>query len=316
MPESLSTRDAYGRELYELGKERDDIVVLDADLSVCTMTAYFAQAFPNRYFNVGIAEANMMGMAAGMATTGKTVFTNTFAVFSAGRAYDQIRNSIAYPGLNVKVVGTHAGVSVGEDGATHQALEDLATMRAIPGMTVISPADANETRLAVRAMAEHAGPCYLRLGRLPVESVTKDIPGYHFELGKAVLAREGTDATIIATGTMVPEAIAAADVLAADGVHVRVLDVHTIKPLDAEAITKAARETGAIVTAEEHNILGGLGGAVAEVVAELGIAVPVLRVGVNDRFGHSGKSPELTKAYGLTADDVVRQVREAINRRG
>ena len=309
----ISTREAYGRELCALGAERDDIVVFDADLSVCTMTTYFAQKYPSRFFNAGIAEANMMGMAAGMATTGKIVFANTFAMFAAGRAFDQIRNSIAYPGLNVKVVGTHAGLSVGEDGATHQAIEDIAMMRAIPGMTVLVPSDANETRAAVRAMVNHQGPCYLRLGRSAVAPVTDGVLGPDsFRIGRSVALRSGTDVTLIGTGLMVQECMLAAEILAASGISAAVIDMHTIKPLDAEAILRAAEQTGAIVTAEEHNILGGLGGAVAEVVAESGVGAPVMRVGVLDRFGHSGTAAELLRAYGLTAERVAARAIEAI----
>ncbi|MDR1711607.1 MAG: transketolase family protein [Propionibacteriaceae bacterium] len=311
---SVSTREAYGRELCELGKARRDVVVFDADLTICTMTMYFAAEFPERFFNAGIAEANMMGMAAGMASTGKTVFANSFAVFSTGRAYDQVRNSIAYPGLNVKVVGTHAGLSVGEDGATHQALEDVALMRAVPGMTVVVPADENETRAAVRAIAELHGPCYLRLGRAKVDDVTDSLPGYGFELGKAVLAREGADATIIAAGLMLQAALQAADQLHAEGISARVLDMHTIKPLDNAAVIAAATQTRAIVTAEEHNVIGGLGSAVAEVVAEAGLGVPVLRVGTKDVFGHSGPAADLLRAYGLTAEHVAAAVRAGLGR--
>ncbi len=309
---TISTRVAYGRELCELGRTRDDVVVFDADLSICTMTTYFAQEFPERFFNAGIAEANMIGMAAGMATTGKTVFANSFAMFTAGRAYDQIRNSVAYPRLNVKVVGTHAGLSVGEDGATHQMLEDIALMRAIPGMTVVVPCDAHEAREAVRAIAEHDGPCYLRLGRAAVRTVTEGVGGYRFEIGRAARLRDGGDVTLVATGLMVQESLAAADLLAARGIQATVLDMHTIKPLDAEALLDAARATGAIVTAEEHNVLGGLGGAVSEVVAQSGTGAVVLRVGVEDRFGHSGSAAALLAAYNLTAECVAARALEAI----
>lgn len=309
MAEILSTRAAYGQQLAQLGKD-ERIVVLDADLQCCTMTDEFARAYPKRAFNVGIAEANMVCMGAGLATTGKTVFVNTFAMFCAGRAYDQIRNSLAYTKLNVKVVGTHAGVSVGKDGATHQCIEDLALMRAIPGMVVLSPCDANEAKAATRAMAAYQGPCYMRLGRLSVEELTSTLPNYHFELGKGSQLFDGSDVTIIATGLMVQEAVKARKQLEEQGISARVIDMHTIKPLDTEIILKAARETGAIVTAEEHNILGGLGGAVAEVCGE-GCPVPVLRVGVEDKFGHSGTPEALLERYGLTAGHIVERAKLA-----
>lgn len=315
MSAMVSTREAYGRALCELGATREDIVVFDADLAICTMTTYFAKEFPERFFNAGIAEANMMGMAAGMATTGKTVFANSFAMFSAGRAFEQVRNSIAYPRLNVKVVGTHAGLSVGEDGATHQAVEDIALMRAIPGMTVIVPADAHETAAAVRAVADLDGPCYLRLGRSAVPTVTDALPGYEFAIGKSVELRDGSDVSIIATGLMVQEALVAAEVLAGQGVSAQVIDMHTIKPLDADAILAAASRTGAIVTAEEHNVIGGLGGAVCEVLGESAVDAVVMRVGVNDRFGHSGTAAALLAAYGLTSARLVERALEAIQMR-
>ena len=314
-----STRVAYGRTLCELGAENQNIVVVDADLTTCTMTCYFAQEFPERFFNGGIAECNMVGVGAGLATTGKTVFVNSFAMFSAGRAYDQVRNSVCYPHLNVKVVGTHAGLSVGEDGATHQCIEDISLMRTIPGMTVVVPCDAEEARLATAAIAQWDGPCYLRLGRSPVPTVTADVDGYTFALGKAVRLREGTDATIIACGLMVGKAMEAAAALKeSDGLEVRVLDMHTIKPIDREAVIAAARETGAIVTAEEHNVIGGLGAAVSEVLGEQPDAarVPVVKVGVEDRFGHSGSAEECLMAYGLTADHVAQAVHQARSLRG
>lgn len=309
-----STRVAYGHALCELGADNRDIVVVDADLTTCTMTCYFAQRFPERFFNGGIAESNMVGVGAGLAAAGKTVFVNSFAMFSAGRAYDQVRNSVCYPHLNVKVVGTHAGLSVGEDGATHQCIEDISLMRTIPGMTVIVPCDANEARLATAAMTQWDGPCYLRLGRSPVPNVTAAVDGYEFTIGKAATVREGTDATIIACGLMVGKALKAAATLeASDGLHVRVLDMHTIKPLDREAVLAAARETGAIVTAEEHNVIGGLGAAVGEVLGEeeSSLRVPVVKVGVDDVFGHSGSAEECLDAYGLTAEHVVEAVRQA-----
>jgi transketolase len=309
MAEKVATRHAYGESLRDIGSDTR-IVALDADLATCTMSIMFGQKYPERFFNVGIAEANMVGMAAGMATLGLIPFLHSFAMFCAGRCYDQIRNSICYPNLNVKVVGTHAGLTVGEDGATHQCLEDLALMRAIPGMTVICPADARETKEAVSAIVKHNGPVYLRLGRLAVGSVS-DFPGYAFEIGEAVKIRDGKDATIIATGLMVLEAQQAAQALEKEGISVRVLNMHTIKPLDREAILAAAKETGAIVTAEEHNVLGGLGGAVAEVVSEL-CPVPVKRIGTLDFFGRSGNAIALLELYGLTADNIQKAVRQAV----
>lgn len=310
MGEKIATRNAYGEALAEAGAENRDIVVLDADVSTCTMSCMFGRKYPDRFFNVGIAEANMVGIAAGMATCGLKPFVNTFAMFMTGRTFDQIRNSVAYPGLNVKIVGTHAGLTVGEDGATHQCLEDLALMRSIPGMTVICPADGNETREAVKAIVRHDGPTYLRLGRLALETVT-DIPGYRFEIGKSVELRKGTDVTIMATGIMAAKALKAAEELAKDGIEARVLNFHTIKPIDKEAVIKAARETGAIVTAEEHNVLGGLGGAVSEVVTE-SIPVPVMKVGTRDTFGRSGNAELLLDIYGLTSEGIAENARLAI----
>jgi len=313
MGEFISTRVAYGEELCRIGAD-ENIVVFDADLSICTMSVYFAKKYPERFINAGIAESNMIGMAAGIATTGKTVFCNSFAMFTAGRGYDQIRNSIAYPGLNVKIVGTHAGLSVGEDGATHQCIEDLSLMRTVPGMTVVCPADANETKQAVRAIAEYKGPCYLRLGRAPVENVTDSIPGYKFELGKGVMLRDGTDVTIIATGLMVQMALEAGKRLEKEGIQARVIDMHTIKPIDQDIIIKAAKETGAIVTAEEHNVIGGLGSAVLEVIGD-SIPVPVSRVGIEDVFGHSGTAEELMVKYGLTVENIISKVKSTILRK-
>lgn len=306
----ISTRTAYGEALAEIGAD-PRIVVLDADLQCCTRTEKFAALYPDRSRNVGIAEANMVGMAAGLATCGKTVFVNSFAMFTAGRAFEQIRNSLAYPHLNVKVIGTHAGVTVGKDGATHQCLEDLAVMRAIPGMVVVSPCDANEARQATRAIAAYDGPCFMRLGRLDVEEVTNEIPSYHFELGKAAQLADGGDAAILATGLMVQEALEAHKLLEAEGIHTTVLDLHTIKPLDAEAILSAAKRTGCLVTAEEANVLGGLGGAVAEVVSA-NYPVPVVRVGVQDCFGRSGDPLELMEYFHLTAADIVGAVKQAM----
>jgi transketolase len=309
MSEKIATRNAYGQALSEIGSD-PGIVVLDADVSTCTMSCMFGEKYPERFVNVGIAEANMVGIAAGLATTGYTVFVHSFALFAAGRAFEQIRNSIAYPNLNVKVVGTHAGLTVGEDGATHQCLEDMGIMRVIPNMTVICPADGHETKEAVYAIAKCKGPVYLRLGRLAVDTVT-DRPGYHFEIGKGIQMRDGKDVSIIATGMMVAAAISAAEILAASGIDARVIDMHTIKPLDREIILKAARETGAIVTAEEHNVLCGLGSAVSEVVTE-GCCVPVIKVGTEDTFGRSGKAEELVKAYKLTAENIAAKAKQAI----
>ena len=307
----ISTRAAYGEALAEIGADRR-IVVLDADLQCCTRTDKFAALYPERSRNVGIAEANMVGMAAGLAACGKTVFVNSFAMFTAGRAFEQIRNSLAYPRLNVKVIGTHAGVTVGKDGATHECIEDLAVMRAIPGMTVLSPCDANETRLLTRAIAEYDGPCYMRLGRMDVDECTDSIPGYKFELGKAAKLAEGDDVAIIATGLMVQEALKAREALKAEGISAAVLDIHTVKPLDSEAVVAAARAAGCVVTAEEANVLGGLGGAVAETLGE-SCPVPLLRVGIQDEFGRSGDPYELMKIYHITAADIAAKARLAVS---
>ena len=306
MAEKIATREAYGRALAELG-EKYDFVVMDADLAEATKTLYFKKAFPERFFDCGIAEGNMMSVAAGIATTGKTVFASSFAMFAAGRAFEQVRNSIGYPHLNVKIGATHAGITVGEDGATHQCLEDIALMRTIPGMVVINPADAVE---AVEAAINIDGPVYMRFGRYAVP-VINDNEGYRFEVGKGVKLRDGADVTIVATGLMVSMALEAAETLAAEGISARVVNIHTIKPIDRDIIAKAAGETGAIVTAEEHNIIGGLGSAVAEVVSEI-CPVPVLRVGVEDEFGHSGKVPPLLKMYGLTPENIVDTVKKAV----
>lgn len=308
MADKIATRVAYGTALAEIGAN-ENIVVLDADLSKSTRTDLFQKKYPERHFNMGIAEGNMMAVAAGMATCGKTVFASTFAIFAAGRAFDQIRNSIGYPALNVKVCATHAGITVGEDGASHQAIEDIALMRSIPGMTVISPCDGPSTAALVKAAAEMKGPVYMRLGRL-------DVPVLHtedtkFEIGKAVQLRAGTDITLIANGLMVAASLEAAEKLAAEGVSARVIDIHTIKPIDREAILKAARETGAIVTAEEHNVVAGFGSAVAEVVVT-GCPVPMGMVGVNDIFGKSGKPADLIVKYGLTADAVVEKAKAVL----
>ena len=309
--EKIATRGAYGEELVKLAEEYPELVVLDADLSSATMTKAFSKAYPERFFNMGIAEADMMGFAAGLAACGKKPFANSFAMFSAGRAWEQVRNSIAYPHLNVKCVGSHGGLSVGEDGATHQCVEDLALMSAIPGMVVVNPCDGPEMRLAVRALVEYDGPAYLRLGRMAVDSVTDETPDYKFELGKAAMLRDGSDVTLIATGLMVQRAMAAARMLEEKGVSARVLDMHTIKPLDTEAVLAAARDTGCIVTSEEHSIMGGLGSAVAAYLAET-CPVPVERHGVEDVFGRSGKALEVLEHYGLTAEVMAEKALKAI----
>ncbi|MFR6022831.1 MAG: transketolase family protein [Oscillospiraceae bacterium] len=309
--EKIATRGAYGEELVKLAEEYPELVVLDADLSSATMTKAFSKAYPERFFNMGIAEADMMGFAAGLAACGKKPFANSFAMFSAGRAWEQVRNSIAYPHLNVKCVGSHGGLSVGEDGATHQCVEDLALMSAIPGMVVVNPCDGPEMRRAVKALLDYDGPAYLRLGRMAVESVTDETPGYEFTLGKAAMLRDGADVTLAATGLMVQRAMTAAEMLAAKGVSARVLDFHTIKPLDTEAVLAAARETGCIVTSEEHSVIGGLGSAVASVCAE-NCPVPVVRHGVMDEFGRSGKALEVLEAYGLTAEVMVEKAMQAL----
>ena len=311
MGEKIATRAAYGEALKKYGRENENVIVLDADLAGATYSNLFAKEVPERFIDCGIAEANMVGIAAGLATTGKVPFLHSFAMFAAGRVYDQVRNSVAYPGLNVKVVGTHAGLSVGEDGATHQCVEDIALMRVIPGMKVINPCDAAEADAAVKAVMEDVGPTYLRIGRNPVEVVMDKVPGYKFEIGKGVQLREGSDVAIIATGIMVQESLKAAEMLAAEGVNARVINIHTIKPLDEEIILKAAKECGVIVTTEEHNIMAGFGSAVAEVVAE-NCPVPVVRHGVNDEFGRSGAPQKVLDLYGLNADGVVKAVRKAI----
>ncbi len=302
-----ATRISYGEALVKYGNN-ENVVVLDADLSKSTKTEMFQKAYPERFINCGIAEANMMCVAAGLASTGKVAFASTFAMFAAGRAYEQIRNTIGYPGLNVKIGATHAGISVGEDGATHQCLEDLALMRTIPGMVVINPADDIEAQLAVKAAIEHNGPVYMRFGRLAVEDVNG--ADYKFEIGKGVELKGGNDVTIIATGLMVQEALKAAETLKADGIDARVINIHTIKPIDKDIIIKAAKETGAIVTAEEHYIMGGLGSAVTEVVCEAA-PCPVKIIGT-DRYGKSGKPAELFEEYGLTAENIVNKVKEVI----
>ncbi|MBP1744143.1 MAG: transketolase, C-terminal subunit [Firmicutes bacterium] len=310
MADKMATREAYGKTLAKLALEKDNIVVLDADLSKSTKTADFKKVAPERFFNMGIAEGNMMAVAAGISTCDKVVFASTFAIFAAGRAFEQIRNSICYPKLNVKVCATHAGITVGEDGASHQSVEDISLMRSIPNMTVISPSDAVETEAAIRAVAEMKGPCFVRLGRSAVP-VINDNPEYKFEIGKGVTLREGKDATIVATGIMVDAALEAFNILVEKGIKVRVVNIHTIKPIDTEILVNAARQTGVIITAEEHSIIGGLGSAVCEVVSERH-PVPVIRVGIKDTFGESGKPAELLKAYGLTAEDIVKAVMKGL----
>ncbi|MBK5239609.1 transketolase family protein [Clostridium sp.] len=310
MMSKIATREAYGTSLAQLGMENQNIVVLDADLSKSTKTAEFKKVAPERFINMGIAEGNMMSVAAGLASCGKIPFVSTFAIFAAGRAFEQIRNSICYPKLNVKICATHAGITVGEDGASHQAIEDIALMRSIPNMVVISPSDNVETQAAIKAITEYHGPCYVRLGRVGVRTINND-PDYKFEIGKAVTLRKGKEATIIATGIMVDAALEAYNTLAEEGIKVRVLNMHTIKPIDEKSIMAAAEQTGLIVTAEEHSIIGGLGSAVAEVVTS-NCPVPVIRVGVKDTFGESGKPEELLKAYGLTADGIVKAVKKGL----
>ena len=303
----IATRESYGNALVELGKEHDNLVVLDADLAGATKTGTFKKAFPERHIDCGIAEANMMGIAAGLATTGMVPFASTFAMFAAGRAFEQVRNSIGYPHLNVKIGATHAGISVGEDGATHQCNEDIALMRTIPGMTVICPSDDVEAKAAVKAAYEHEGPVYLRFGRLAVPVINTN-PDYKFELGKGVLLKEGTDVTLIATGLCVNSALEAADMLAKDGVSARVVNIHTIKPLDVELVVESAKATGKVVTVEEHSIIGGLGGAVCEALAE-NAPTPVLRIGVKDVFGESGPAAALLAKYKLDGAGVYEQVK-------
>ena len=286
-------------------------MVLDADLSGSTMTKGFGAEHPDRFFDMGIAEANMVGVAAGLATCGKKPFVNSFAMFAAGRAWEQVRNSVAYPGLNVKVVGSHGGLSVGEDGATHQCIEDLAIMRAIPNMTVLCPCDGNEMKQAVKALLAYDGPAYLRLGRLAVETVTDQVEGYEFQIGKGVLLRDGQDVTVVAVGMMVQMALTAADILAEEGISVRVIDMHTIKPLDTEILLAAARDTGCIVTSEEANIVGGLGSAVSEYLTSV-CPVPVIRHGVEDEFGRSGAAQKVLEAYHLTPAGIADKVRQAL----
>jgi transketolase len=312
MTEKIATREAYGKALVELGQENPNVVVLDADLSKSTKTANFKKHFPERFFDMGVAEQNMIGTAAGLAAAGKIAFASSFAVFASGRAFEQVRNSVAYPALNVKIGASHAGITVGEDGGSHQSVEDIALMRALPNMTIFVPADAVETRAAVRTAAKIDGPVYIRLGRMGVPVLHGE--DFQFVPGKAVTLRQGRDVTVAACGIMVPAALEAAAMLADEGIRAGVLDVHTIKPLDVEAIVAAAKATGAVVTAEEHNIIGGLGSAVAEALGEH-FPVPMQRVGIRDRFGESGAPNELLVKYGLTPQDIVAAVKEVLKRK-
>ena len=306
----IATRESYGNALVEVGKEHEDLIVLDADLAGATKTGIFKKAFPERHWDVGIAEANMTGIAAGLATCGKVPFISSFAMFAAGRNFEQVRNSIGYPHLNVKIGATHAGISVGEDGATHQCLEDIALMRTIPGMVVINPADDVEARAAVHAAYDHAGPVYLRFGRLPVP-VFNDEATYKFEIGKGIVLKEGKDVTIFATGLCVNETVEAEKMLAKDGIDAEIINIHTIKPIDRELVVKSALKTGKVVTVEEHSVIGGLGSAVAEVLAGHAGA-KFERVGIQDKFGKSGKPAELFAAYGLTAENIVEKCKATL----
>ena len=307
----VATRVSYGEELVALGAERDDFVVLDADLAAATQTGKFKAAYPDRFYDCGIAEGNMVGVAAGIAAAGHKVFCSTFAMFAAGRAFEQVRNSVGYPHLDVNICATHAGISVGEDGATHQCCEDIALMRSIPGMTVICPADDTDARAAVRAALDYEGPVYMRLGRLAVP-VVNDPEGYEFELGRGVVLREGSDVSIVATGLMVAEALAAADALAEEGISAEVVNIHTIKPLDEELVRASAKKCGVVVTCEEHSVIGGLGDAVLAALAT--DPVPVHKIGVNDVFGESGPAKVLLKRYGLDAENIAATVRAALGK--
>ena len=303
----IATRESYGNALTELGAKYNNVVVLDADLAEATKTGVFKKVYPERHIDCGIAECNMVGVAAGLATTGKVPFASTFAMFAAGRAFEQVRNSVGYPKLNVKIGATHAGISVGEDGASHQCNEDIALMRTIPGMVIINPADDIEAKAAVMAAYDHAGPVYMRFGRLPVP-VINDQPDYKFELGKGVVLREGKDLTIVATGLPVANCLEAAERLAAEGIDAKVINIHTIKPIDKDLIIAAAKETGKIVTVEEHSVIGGLGSAVCDVLSE-NLPTPVLKIGINDTYGESGPAVELVKKYGLDADGIYEKVK-------
>ena len=314
MGEKIATRNAYGQALAALADKYPELVVFDADLAGATMTKFFKDACPERFFDMGIAECDMVGVAAGMATCGYKPFVNSFAMFSAGRAWEQVRNSVCYPRLNVKVVGSHGGLSVGEDGATHQCVEDFAIMRAIPGMMVLCPCDGNEMRLATEALLNYDGPAYMRLGRLAVETVTDEIPGYKFELGKGAVLRDGTDVTIIATGMNVQMALKAAELLAAEGISARVIDMHTWKPLDEDLVLRAAAETGCIVTAENHQVGTGLGSAITNLTSAKN-PVPVERIGIQNRFGQVGPQDFLMQQYNLTAEDIAAAALRAIARK-
>ena len=303
----IATRESYGNALVELGKEHENLVVLDADLSAATKTGTFKKVFPERHINCGIAEGNMMSVAAGIATTGKVPFASSFAMFAAGRAFEQVRNSIGYPHLNVKIGATHAGISVGEDGATHQCNEDIALMRTIPGMVILNPSDDVEARAAVKAAYEYEGPVYLRFGRFAVPLIN-DNADYKFEIGKGVVLREGGDVTIFATGLEVSQALESADLLAADGINAKVVNIHTIKPLDEELVVAAAKETGKVVTVEEHSVIGGLGSAVCDVLSEKA-PTKVMKIGVNDVYGESGPAAALIKKYGLDAESIYKKVK-------
>ena len=303
----IATRESYGNALAELGKEYPNLVVLDADLAAATKTGIFKKAFPDRHIDCGIAECNMVGIAAGLATTGKTPFVSSFAMFAAGRAFEQVRNSVGYPKLNVKIGATHAGISVGEDGATHQCCEDLALMRTIPGMVVMNPSDDVEAKAAVKAALDHEGPVYIRFGRLAVP-VINDNPDYKFELGKGVVLREGKDVTLIATGLEVSETLVAAEKLAQDGIDAQVINIHTIKPLDEDLVVSAAKKTGKVVTIEEHSIIGGLGSAVCDCLCAKA-PTPVYKIGVNDTFGESGPAVELLKKYELDSEGIYKKVK-------
>ena len=307
----VATRASYGEALVELGAERDDFVVLDADLAAATQTGKFKAAYPERFYDAGIAESNMVGIAAGIATTGRKVFCSTFAMFAAGRAFEQVRNSVGYPHLNVNICATHAGISVGEDGATHQCNEDIALMRTIPGMTVIVPADDTEAKAAVRAVLDYEGPVYMRLGRLAVP-VVNDPENYEFKIGKGITLREGTDVTLVATGLMVAEALEAAETLAAEGISAEVINIHTVKPLDEELVRASAKKTGHVVTCEEHSVIGGLGDAVLAALAA--DPVPVRKLGVNDEFGESGPAVDLLHKFGLDAANIVANAHEVLGK--
>ena len=306
----IATRDSYGTALVELGKEHDNLVVLDADLAGATKTGVFKKVFPDRHIDCGIAEGNMMGIAAGLAACGKVPFASSFAMFAAGRAFEQVRNSIGYPHLNVKIGATHAGISVGEDGATHQCNEDIALMRAIPGMVIINPCDDVEARAAVKAAYEYVGPVYMRFGRLAIP-VINDEENYHFEIGKGVTLKEGKDVTVIATGLCVNEALEAAKLLAADGIDAEVINIHTIKPLDEDLVAASARKTGKVVTVEEHSVIGGLGSAVCDALSEKA-PTRVMKIGINDCFGESGPGAELIKRYGLDAESIYKKVKSFV----